>query len=278
MTGRITKPVLIDSGLGQLGPNGQVTFGLPVPLKSVSRVRLREALIPRTDDLLYVLIGFRFGGGSSCDNLVIPHDPTLVSVQNSSFLTGLSQHPPVFAAVPIAQASTIASLSADSLTVPYAYVNQERFSVNFQPPVIALDTIEMQLYRPPQASDPATLKPYDIRAYKVTLTTSGSFPAAGDEVTNIAASSYNASAYSFTATVIAAPAAAQVSLGTGDLLLGSFSSYTAADAYIAFLESEDILPEQRLLYTTSGGLAGTVTSVAPITTQTVLSLELECGA
>lgn len=279
------RPVLIDSGLGQLGSSGQVTFGLPVPVRQVSRVRLREALIPRTDDLLYVLVGFRFGSGSACDNLQIPHDPTLVTVQNAQGRTGLSQHPPLFAAIPIAQAGTVASLVVDSVTVPYAYVNQERFSATFRPPVQALDTIEMQLYRPPSAGDPATLVPYDIRAYKamVDVPQGGKLPAAGDQVTNIQASDQNAAAYSFTANVVAVSPSTQTD-ATGAtignvLLLGSFSSYPAAEAYRSFLGTPGILNEEREIYQPdTGKVVGSVSSVSPVSTQTVLSLELECAS
>ena len=278
-TVRTTRPVLIDSGLGLLGSNGQVSFGLPVPIRQVTKVRLREALIPRTDDILYVLVGFRFNNQSPCDNLRIPHDPTQVAVQNSQFQTGLSQHPPCFAAIPIAQASTIASLSADAITVPYAYVNQERFSAVFQPPITALTTIELQLYQPPSPGDPATLTPYDIRAYKVqmTLPAAGKLPVVGDEVTNIAVSNSNATTYSFTATVLTVAGASSTDT-TSTFLLGAFSSYTAADAYIAFLASPGVLPEQRQLFSTdNNAVLGTVTGIAPITTQTVLSLEFECA-
>ena len=274
----ITRPILIDSGLGQLGTGGQVTFGLPVPLKQVTRVRLREALIPRTDDILYVLVGFRFNGQSPSDNLRIPHDPSQVAVQNSQFRTGLTEHPPCFAALPIAQANTIASLSADSLTVPYAYVNQERFSMYFQPSLPALSTIELQLYRPPSPSDPATLLPYDIRAYKVvmSLPASGKLPVAGDQVTNIVASDLATPAPTFTASVLTAASTGQA--GSCSFLLGAFSSYAVATAYIAFLSSAGLLEEQKQLYSTAdGSLLGTVQSAAPITTQTVLSLEFECA-
>lgn len=276
---KVTRPVLIDSGLGLLGANGQVTFGLPVPLKQVTKVRLREAMIPRTDDILYVLIGFRFNNQSPCDNLRIPHDPTQVAVQNSQFQTGLSQHPPCFAAVPIAQASTIASLSADAIAVPYAYVNQERFSAVFQPPISALNAIELQLYRPPSAATPAVLTPYDIRAYKVSmeLPASGKLPVAGDEVTNIAVSNSNATTYAFTASVLTVAAAASGATSC-TFLLGGFSSYNAADAYGAFLGAAGTLPEQRQLFATGGTtVIGSVDSFAPIVTQTVLSLEFECA-
>lgn len=279
--GKVTRPILIDSGLGQLGSGGQVTFGLPVPLKQVTRVRLREALIPRTDDILYVLVGFRFNGQSPSDNLRIPHDPSQVAVQNSQFRTGLTEHPPCFAAVPIAQANTIASLSADSLTVPYAYVNQERFSMYFRPSVPALNTIELQLYRPPSPSDPATLLPYDIRAYKIVMSLPqyGKLPEAGGQVTNIVASDLATSAPTFTATVLTAAAVSTVQASTTcTFLLGAFSSYAVATAYIAFLSSAGTLEEQKRLYSTAdGSLLGSVQSAAPITTQTVLSLEFECA-
>lgn len=278
-SGKVTRPILIDSGLGQLGSSGQVTFGLPVPLKQVTRVRLREALIPRTDDILYVLVGFRFNGQSPSDNLRIPHDPSRVAVQNSQFLTGLTEHPPCFAALPIAQANTIASLSADSLTVPYAYVNQERFSMNFQPSVQALSSIELQLYRPPSPSDPATLLPYDIRAYKivVSLPPSRKLPVAGAQVTNIVASDLASPAPTFTATVLTAASAGQTD-PTYTFLLGAFSSYAVATAYIAWLSSAGVLEEQKRLYSTAdGSLVGTVQSATPITTQTILSLEFECA-
>lgn len=267
----VKRPVFVDSALGQTNftSPGQVKLKFANPLQQVARVRLRDAQIPRLDDITYVAVGLRCGKGSFIDNVQIPYSPSAVTTTGLFNVTGLSPGPALFAVLPTAQASSVASIEAGA-DVPYVYINQERYEFTFQPPINSMDELELQLYRPPSPATPAVLSPYDTRVYTLALQTAPAEDLQGSIVGNKNPTDQRNLPYFFTATVVATKGL--------QLLLGSVSSTSAASAYVTYLQTPGLLPAEKSLYDSrSGSTIGTVTALAASTTQTTLNLEFECG-
>ncbi|KAK9816163.1 hypothetical protein WJX74_010228 [Apatococcus lobatus] len=267
----IGRPVYVDSALGQIGQAspGQVKLKLANALKGVSRVRLRDAQIPRLDDIPYVAVGLRCGRGAFIDNVQVPYDPNAVTTSGLFNVTSVSPGPPIFAVLPIAQVTSTNAIDY-AASVPYVYLNQERYDFEFKPPINSMDDLEIQLYRPPLPSAPSTFAPYDTRVYVVTLDVAPTGDYAGVLVTNKALSDQRSLPYFFTATV--------VTVSGFRLLLGAASSSAALAAYSSFLGQAGLLPEERTLYTSTGNAIGTATGVTPTTTQATLNLEFDCAS
>ncbi|KAK9827001.1 hypothetical protein WJX74_003224 [Apatococcus lobatus] len=264
----VKRPVYVDSALGQTSA-GRVRLRLANPLKGVSRVRLRDAQIPRLDDITYVAIGLRCGRGAFIDNVQVPYSPTAVTTSGSFSLTGVAPGPPLFAILPIAQASSISSLDY-AAGVPYVYLNQERYEFEFKPPLNSMDELEIQLYRPPAPSQPSTFPNYDTTAYLFTLARQTSPVPDGAVVTNKALNALGSLPYYFTAVVIAT---------TGSkLLLGSASSTSAISAFVVFLEQAGLLDQERMLYSVDGTPLAPVSAIQPLAPQTTLNLEFDCAS
>ncbi len=268
----VKRPVYIDSALGQ--PNqsfaGQVKLKLANPLKGVSMVRLRDAQIPRLDDITYIAIGLRCGRGCFIDNVQVPYNPSAVTTTGLFSVTGVSPGPPIFAILPIAQAASV-NVVDYAAGIPYVYLNQERYEFEFKPPINSMDDIEIQLYRPPSPAAPSVFLPYDTTVFLITLDTTQapSLPAlVGETATNKSASDLRSFAYTFNALIIGT---------TGSkLLVGSVSSATAVTAFTTYLGQDGLLAQERMLYATSGAPIGTVSGVQQVTTQTTLNLEFDC--
>ena len=267
----VRRPVYVDSALGQIkqASPGQVKLKLANPLKGVSRVRLRDAQIPRLDDIPYIAVGLRCGRGAFVDNVQVPYDPSAVTTSGLFSVTGVSPGPPIFAILPIAQATSTNAFDY-AASVPYVYLNQERYEFEFKPPINSMDDLEIQLYRPPLPSAPSTFPPYDTQVYVVTLATAPIGDYAGALVTDKALTDQRSLPYFFTATV--------VTVSGFKLLLGSASSATALAAYSTFLAQPGLLDAERTLYTSTGVEIGTVDDVRPSTTQTTLNLEFDCDS
>ena len=107
----VKRPVYIDSALGQVDQTlpGQVKLKLATPLRGVSKVRLRDAQIPRLDAITYIAIGLRCGRGAFVDNVQVPYNPSAVTTTGSFNVTGVTPGPPIFAILPIAQATSISA-------------------------------------------------------------------------------------------------------------------------------------------------------------------------
>ncbi len=267
----VRRPVYVDSALGQVkqASPGQVRLKLADPLRGVSRVRLRDAQIPRLDDIPYVAVGLRCGRGSFIDNVQVPYDPSAVTTSGLFDVTGVVPGPPIFAILPIAQVTSVSTLDY-AASVPYVYLNQERYEFEFKPPLNTMADLEIQLYRPPTAAAPSTFAPYDTRVYVVTLDAPPTDDYAGVLVTNKAPTDQRTLPYFFTATV--------VTVSGSRLLLGEASSATALSAYTAFLLQPGLLPAERTLVTSSGTAVGTAVAVRPSTTQATLNLEFDCAS
>lgn len=266
----VKRPVFVDSALGQTnstGP-GQVKLKLANPLQQVTKVRLRDAQVPRLDDITYVAIGLRCGRASFVDNVQLPYNPSQVSTSGLFNVTGLTPGPPLFAVLPTAQASSVAAIEAGA-DVPYVYINQERYEFEFHPAINTLDELEIQLYRPPNPATPNVLAPYDTVVYLATLDAPPSVDLKDSLLSNKGLTDQSASSRFFTARVIATNAAT--------LLLGSVSSTSAASVYTQYLTQAGLLAVERSIYTIEGTLVGTVQSLKMSTTQTTLNLEFECG-
>lgn len=267
----VKRPVFVDSALGQTSftSPGQVKLRFANPLHQVARVRLRDAQIPRLDDITYVAVGLRCGKGPFIDNVQIPYSPDAVTTSGFFNVTGLNPGPALFAILPTAQANSVAAIEAGA-DVPYIYINQERYEFTFQPPINSMDELEIQLYRPPAPTSPSTLSPYDTRVFNLTLSTAPNQDYTGSVVGNKNATDQRSLPYFFTATVIAVKGV--------KLLLGSVSSTAAAAAYISYLATPGLLSGERTLYeSTSGATIGTVAFLEASTTQTTLNLEFDCG-
>lgn len=267
----VKRPVFVDSALGQTNftSPGQVKLKFANPLQQVAKVRLRDAQIPRLDDITYVAVGLRCGKGAFIDNVQIPYSPNAVTTSGLFNVTGLSPGPALFAILPTAQAASVASIEAGA-DVPYIYINQERYEFTFQPPINSMDEIELQLYRPPSPSTPSTLSPYDTRVFNLSLTSAPSSDLTGSIIGNKNPTDQRNLPYFFTATVVATKGA--------QLLLGSVSSTSAASSYIDYLKTPGLLAGEKSFYESSTGTAiGTAGQLSASTTQTTLNLEFDCG-
>lgn len=266
----VKRPVFVDSALGQTGftTAGQVKLKLANPLHNVSKVRLRDAQIPRLDDITYVAIGLRCGRGSFIDNVQIPYNPSSVSTSGMFNVTGIVPQPPLFGILPVAQATSVAAIDANA-NVPYVYLNQERYEFTFQPPINNMDELEIQLYRPPSATSPSVLAPYDTQVFVASLDTALDSSLVGSIITNKASTDQRNLDYFFNGTV----------LGTkgSQLLLGSVSSTSAASSFATFLQQTGLLAAERALYLPNGTTLATVATLVSLTTQTTLNLEFDCG-
>lgn len=265
----VKRPVYVDSALGQVDQSlpGQVRLRLSVPLKGVSRVRLRDAQIPRLDDITYIAVGLRCGRGSFVDNVQVPYNPSAVTTSGLFNVTGVLPGPPIFAILPIAQATSINALDY-SAGVPYVYLNQERYEYEFRPPINTMEEIEILLYQPPDPANPAVFQPYDTRAYVMTLDQAPTSDFTGVIVTNKALADQRNLPYFFVATVVGA--------NGNKLLLGSVSSAAAVTAYTLFLGQDGLLDEEKTMFTTGGASLSTVSSLKPLHTQATLNLEFDC--
>ena len=269
----VRRPVYVDSALGQVDQSlpGQVKLKLANPLRGVSRVRLRDAQIPRLDDITYIAVGLRCGKQSFIDNGQVPYNPSAVTTTGSFSMTGISPGPPIFAILPVAQASSIDTLSF-SASVPYVYLNQERYDFEFRPPIQFLEDIEVYLYRPPDPNTPSLFLPYDTRAYILTLSAAAPTDLIGARVTNKAIADQRQQPYWFTATVVATGS------DHSKLLLASVSSAAAMSAWGFYLQQPGLLDAERAVYRTSGEQVSTAAELAPLVTQVTLNLEFDCGA
>lgn len=267
----VKRPVYVDSALGQTAA-GRIRLKLANPLKGVSTVRLRDAQIPRVDAITYVAIGLRCGRGSFIDNVQIPYSPTAVTTSGSFNVTGVAPGPPLFAILPIAQASSISSLDY-AAGVPYVYLNQERYEFEFKPPLNSMDELEIQLYRPPSPSAPSVFPGYDTTAFLVTLAGQATI-SIGATVTNKPLATLATLPYFFTAEVIAATVGATEIR----LLLGSASSAAAVSAFALFLGQAGLLDQERMLFSIDGKPLAPVASIQPLAPQTTLNLEFECAS
>ena len=201
------------------------------------------------------------------DNVQIPYNPSKVSTSGLFNVTGVAPGPPIFAILPVAQASSVPAIDANA-SVPYIYLNQERYEFEFRPPILSMDELEIQLYRPPAPTTPSLLGAYDTRVYAASLDSPPSSDLTGALVTNKAPADQRSLPYFFTATVIGVKA--------NRLLLGSASSTSAAGDFAQFLTQEGLLPTERGLYGLGGEFVGAVSSLVGLTTQTTLNLEFEC--
>ena len=286
-TGQVVKRYLyVDSALAPVVAGG-LKVSIPDPYSQVSKITLKEALVPRTDQLLYVLLGLRCNSDMRPSVVQLGSDPGTARAQNSNTLsqspaaysvTKVTPHLPVFATLAVASAQSIAQLNSATLDVQYAYIdhhNDEICSYTFQPPLTTLHTVELQLYKPPQAATSYDLPAYDTDVYKITFAGPLSVPA-GTDVTSRLVSDQLPSSSDFTATVLTIdPSSAAVAL------VGNISSLAAFQTFVARTGQDGVTQSERSLYTadSTNALVGLVTSPASVTslaTTVLLLFEITC--
>ena len=285
-TGQVKRYLHIDSNLVPV-VDGAITVAVPDQYSRVSRITLREALIPRTDDLLYVLLGLQWNGGDRPSLLQLGADPKSARAQNSNTtlapnyysITKVIPHLPIFAQLPVGDATSTTSLDASALNLKYAAINHrndDMWSYDIQPPVRSLNTLKLQLYRPPEPTSTWDLPVYDISVFKITLSAPVTVPP-GTDITSKPASEQITQPQDFTATILALDPA-----NPADALVGSFSSLTAFQAFIARTGEDGVTKSEQTLFTAdaAGTPVGVVSSPAQATslaTRVLLTLELTCS-
>ena len=282
----VTRYLHVDSDLVPV-VNGSLTVAIPDPYSRVSRITLREALIPRTDDLLYVLLGIRLNGGDRPSLMQLGADPTSARTQNSNksmapsyySITKVTPHLPVFCQLPVGDATSVTSLNASALNVNYSFIDHRKddmWSYAIQPSVRSLSTITLQLYRPPNSSCTYDLPVYDISVFKITFDAPLTVPP-GTDVTSTPTAEVLPQPEDFTATILAIdPSDSQTAL------VGSFSSLAAFQAFVTRTAEDGVTRSEQSLFTAdaSNTLVGLVSSPAQVTslaTRVLLTLELVCS-
>ncbi len=276
----------IDSNLVPV-VDGAITVAIPDQYAQVSRITLREALIPRTDDLLYVLLGLQWNGSDRPSLMQLGADPKSAQSQNSNTtlapsyysITKLTPHLPIFAQLPVGDATSVSSLNASALNVAYAFIDHRQddmWSYAIQPPVRSLNTLKLQLYRPPDPSSTWDLPIYDISVYKITfaapLTVS-----AGTDITSKPASEQIPQPQDFTATILALDPT-----DTATALVGSFSSLTAFQAFLTRTGEDGVTRSEQSVFTadaanTTVGVVTAPSQVTSLATRVLVTLELTCS-
>lgn len=286
--GTVTKRYLhIDSNLVPV-VDGAITVAIPDQYAQVSRITLREALIPRTDDLLYVLLGIGLNGGDRPSLMQLGANPNAARSQNSNTsmapnyysVTKVTPHLPVFCQLPIGDATSVAGLDANALNVSYSFIDHrmdDMWSYAIQPPVRSLNTLKLQLYRPPDPASTWDLPVYDISVFKITFAAPVTCPP-GTDITSKPVTEQLPQPEDFTATVLAIDPA-----NAANVLVGSFSSLTAFQAFVTRTAEDGVTTSEQTLFTadTAGAPVGLVSSPAQVTslaTRVLITLELVCNA
>ena len=277
----------IDSNLVPV-VDGAITVAIPDQYAQVSRITLREALVPRTDDLLYILLGLSLNGGDRPSLLQLGADPNAAKSQNSNTslapsyysVTKLTPHLPVFAQLPIGDATSVTSLNASALNVSYSFIDHrmdDMWSYTIQPPVRSLSTLKLQLYRPPDPSSTYDLPVYDISVYKLSFAAPVTFPP-GTDITSKPTAEQIPQPQDFTATVIAIDPTDAASV-----LVGSFSSLTAFQAFVNRTGEDGVTKSEQTLFTADTanlpvGVISGPSQVTSLATRVLITLELTCNA
>lgn len=287
MQANVVKRYLhIDSDLVPV-VDGAITVAIPDQYAQVSRVTLREALIPRTDDLLYVLLGLGLNGGERTSLMQLGTDPKAARSQSSNTtmapsyfsVTKLTPHLPVFCQLPIGDATSVTSLDANALNVRYSFIdhrNDDMWSYAIQPPIRSLNTLKLQLYRPPSPSSTWDLPIYDISVYKIAFDAPVTSPP-GTDVTSKPIGDQIPHSQDFTATLLAVdPTDAR------NVLVGSFSSVTAFQAFVTRTGEDGVTKSEQSLFTadtanTPVGLVSNPNNVTSLATRVLITLELICS-
>lgn len=276
----------IDSDLVPV-VDGAITVAIPDQYAQVSRITLREALIPRTDYLLYVLLGLQWNNGDRPSLMQLGADPTSTRSQNSNTsmapsyysITKVTAHLPIFCQLPIGDATSVTSLDASALNVQYAQINHrtdDMWSYAIQPPIRSLNTMKLQLYRPPNPSSTYDLPIYDISVFKINFAAPLTVPA-GTDITSKPASEQIPQPQDFTATILALdptnPATA---------LVGSFSSLTAFQAFLTRTGEDGVARSEQTIFTadsanTTVGVVTSPSEAVSVATRVLITLELTCS-
>ena len=276
----------VDSSLAPV-VDGGLTVAIPDPYQNVSKITLKEALVPRTDQLLYVLLGLRCNSNMRPSLLQLGADPNSATSQNSNSaaqnpraynLTKVTPHLPIFAELSVASAQSIAQLNTQTLDVQYASITHyqdEMCSYTFRPPLTSLHTVELQLYKPPASATSYDLPPYDVAVYKVSFASALSIPS-GTDITSRVISDNLPSPTDFTATVLTVDSAA-----SNIALVGNISSLAAFKAFVKRLDEDGVTVSEQSLYTADnanssiGQIPGS-TRVTSLATTVLLLFEVTC--
>ena len=276
----------VDSSLAPV-VGGGITVNIPDPYINVSKISLKEALVPRTDQLLYVLLGLRCNTSMRPSLLQLGADPNAVQAQNSNSVsqnpkaysvTKVTPHLPIFAELPVASAQSVAQLNTQTLDVQYAFIDHHQddiCSYSFKPALNSLHTVELQLYKPPPSSASYELPPYDVSVYRVNFGAPLTV-AAGTDITSRVISDNLPSATDFTATLLTVDTAArQVAL------VGNISSLSAFQSFVTRLDEDGASTSEKSLYTADSANAsiGSVQAsdkVTSLATTVLLLLEVTC--
>ena len=287
-SGEVVKRYLyVDSALAPVVAGG-LKVSIPDPYSRVSKIALKEALVPRTDQLLYVLLGLRCNSDMRPSLLQLGADPNAVQVQNSSKvaqspnaynLTKVTPHLPIFATLPVATAQSVAQLSTSTLDVQYAFIDHhidEICSYTFRPPLTTLHTVELQLYKPPVAGASYELPSYDTDVYRVTFA-APLMATAGSDITSRVVSDQLPSASDFTATILLLdPNDSKVAL------IGNFSSLAAFQSFVKRTGQDGVTTSEKSVYTTDDsstavGVVEAPASVTSLATTVLLLFEITCS-
>lgn len=284
--GQAKRYLYVDSSLAPV-VGGGITVNIPDPYSNVSKIALKEALVPRTDQLLYVLLGIRCNNSTRPSLLQLGADPNAVQAQNSNTvsqnpkaynLTKVTPHLPIFAELPVASAQSIAQLNTQTLDVQYALIDHRQDEIcaySFKPPLTSLHTVELQLYKPPPASASYELPPYDVAVYSVTFEAALAV-AAGTDITSRVISDSLPSAADFTATLLKIDAT-----NPEVALVGNISSLSAFQSFVTRLDEDGASTSEKSLYTadsanTSIGSVQGGAQVQSLATTVLILLEVTC--
>ena len=283
----VKRFVHIDSDLVPI-VNGAINVCIPDPYSQVSRITLREALIPRTDDLLYVLLGLQWNKGDRPSLMQLGADPASATSQNSNTtlapsyysVTKVIPHTPVFAQLPIGDATSVAGLNASALNVNYSFIDHrtdDMWSYDIQPPIRSLNTLTLQLYRPPDPSTTYDLPVYDISVFKITFAAAVTLEP-GTDITSKPTSEQIPQPEDFTATILAIDAT-----NPAVALVGSFTSLTAFQAFLTRTGEDGVTTSEQTLFTADAsntvvGVVSGPSQAVSLATRVLLTLELTCNA
>jgi hypothetical protein len=286
---KVNRLLYVDSNLAPVTEGGLVAK-IPDNFTNVTRITLREALIPRTDDLLYVLLGIRCNQDQRPSLLQLGADPNSATAQNSNTvsmnpnyysLTKVTPHLPIFAELPVGNADSVTQLNASALNVKYAFIDHHQdtiFSYELLPALRTLDSLEVQLYKAPSGpSEYNTLPPYDISVYSIEF--EGPITQqAGTVITNKLASDQLPRSIDFTATILAVDANKP-----NIALVGNITPLNGFTTYITHIGEEGVNDSERTLFDTSGAsnIIGKITgpsAIASLATRLLLLFEIECYA
>lgn len=286
---KVNRLLYVDSNLAPVTKGGLVAK-IPDNYTNVSRITLREALIPRTDDLLYVLLGIRCNQDQRPSLLQLGADPHSATAQNSNTvsmnpnyysLTKVTPHLPIFAELPVGNAESVTQLNASALNVKYAFIDHHQdniFSYELLPPLRTLDSLEVQLYKSPSGpSEYNTLPPYDISVYSIQFEDNVT-QLPGTVITNKLASDQLPRSFDFTATILALDATKP-----NTALVGNITPLSGFATYITHISEEGVSDSERTLFDTSSdsNRIGTISGSSAITslaTRLLLLFEVECYA